>query len=88
MIDGIISAAFTQEHKCTKADPGAGEMKDDVEGGEGESMSEVGEIHLAIHFSECDTANLGFQMNKRLLWPNRNKYSGQLNARNRDLDRF
>lgn len=59
MIDGIISAAFTQEHQCTKADPGAGEMTDDVEGGEGESMSEVGEIHSATRFSECDTANLG-----------------------------
>lgn len=42
MIDGIISAAFTREHKCTKADLGAGEMKDDAKGGEGESMSEVG----------------------------------------------
>lgn len=84
MIDGIISAAFTQEHRCTKADPGAGEMKDDVEGGEGESTSEVGEMHSATRFSECDTANLG----QRLLWPNRNKYSGQLKARNGDLDRF
>lgn len=88
MIDGIISAAFTREHKCTKADLGAGEMKDDVEGDEGESLSEVGEIHLASHFSECDTANLGFPISKHLLWPNRNKRSPQLNAQNRDLDRF
>lgn len=28
MIDGIISAAFTREHKCTKADLGARAMKD------------------------------------------------------------
>lgn len=88
MIDGIISAAFTREHKCTKADLGAGGMRADVEGGEGESTSEVGEIHLAIHLGECDTANLGFQTNKHLLWPKRNKYSGQLNAQNRDLDGF
>lgn len=41
MIDGIISAAFTRGHECTKADLGAREMKDGEEGGEAESMSEV-----------------------------------------------
>lgn len=37
MIDGIISAAFTREHECTKADLGARGMKDGEEGVEGGS---------------------------------------------------